>query len=164
MLRGSTCCSRRTTALCLQVVFLKLEGPKSAARGGPKVQHLKIDDDLAVALLAKALTSLDPDDRLYPFGPSAYRARWDFLLSHFGLRNQKELTPGGLRGGGAVWAYHRGLSVGDIQWRMRLRHRHTLSYYLQEVAAINSVLAAGCDARHTLQCTAQLFPFLAASV
>ena len=56
-----------------------------------------------------------------------------------------------------------GLNVGDIQWRMRLRHQHTLSYYLQEVAAINSLLAAGSDARHTLQCSAQLFPFLAAS-
>ena len=147
----------------LQVVFLKLEGPKSAARGGPKVQHLRIDEPLAVALVAKALGILDSDDKLYPFGPSAFRARWDFLLSHFGLNNQKELTPGGLRGGGAVWAYHRGLNVGDIQWRMRLRHQHTLSYYLQEVAAINSLLAAGSDARHTLQCSAQLFPFLAAS-
>ena len=81
---------------------------KSAARGGPTVQHLRIDEPLAVALVAKALGTLDSDDKLYPFGPSAFRARWDFLLSHFGLSNQKELTPGGLRGGGAVWAYHRG--------------------------------------------------------
>ena len=29
----------------------------------------------------------------------------------------------------------------------------------QEVAAISPVLAAGTDDRHTLQCTAQLFPF-----
>ena len=147
----------------LEVAFVRLEGPKSAARGGPKVQHLKVDEALAVQLLGKAFSSLDSDDKLYPFGPAAYRARWNFLLGHFGLRNQQELTPGGLRGGGAVWAYHRGHAVSDIQWRMRLRHQHTLSYYLQEVAAINSVLAAGVEARHVLQCSAQLFPFLAAS-
>ena len=147
----------------LQVAFLRLESPKSSGRGGPKVQHLKVDEALVVELLAKAFSSLDVSEKLYPFGPAAYRSRWNFLLEHFGLKNQQELTPGGLRGGGAVWAYHRGCAVADIQWRMRLRHQHTLSYYLQEVAAINSVLAAGADARHTLQCTAQLFPFLLAS-
>ncbi|OLQ04662.1 hypothetical protein AK812_SmicGene12223 [Symbiodinium microadriaticum] len=132
----------------LQVAFLRLESPKSSGRGGPKVQHLKVDEALVVELLAKAFSSLDVSEKLYPFGPAAYRSRWNFLLEHFGLKNQQELTPGGLRGGGAVWAYHRGCAVADIQWRMRLRHQHTLSYYLQEVAAINSVLAAGADARN----------------
>ena len=79
----------------LQVAFLRLESPKSSGRGGPKVQHLKVDEALVVELLAKAFSSLDVSEKLYPFGPAAYRSRWNFLLEHFGLKNQQELTPGG---------------------------------------------------------------------
>ncbi|CAE7335394.1 Khsrp, partial [Symbiodinium sp. CCMP2456] len=81
----------------LQVVFLKLDKAKSSSRGGAQV-----------------------GDRLYPFGPATYRARWNFLIAAFGLRS----------------------SVSDIQWRMRLQHQQTLGHYLQEVAALNSILDA----------------------
>eukprot|EP00439_Symbiodinium_sp_Y106_P063699 s2019_g9.t3 len=76
---------------------------------------------MAVALLTQALAELEPSEKLYYFGPSAYRACWDFLLGHFGLQNYKD------RGGGAVWVYHRGCTIGGIRWRMRMKHQHTLS-------------------------------------
>ncbi|CAE7837456.1 DNAJ1, partial [Symbiodinium sp. CCMP2592] len=144
----------------LRVVFLKLDAAKSSSRGGAKVQHLRVDLDLAVLLLEKIYAPFCHHDWIYPFGPATYRARWDFLLGAFG---KATLTPGGLRGGGAVWAYHRGSSVSDIQWRMRLQHQQTLAFYLQEVAALNIILDAGPDARTTLFAAAQLFSSLSAS-
>ena len=110
----------------LQVVFLKLEKAKSSSRGGALVQHLRVDDDLAVQLIAAVYSPFQIGDRLYPFGPA-------------------------------------GGSVADIQWRMRLQHQQTLGYYLQEVAALNSILDAGEDARHLLFSAAKIFPFLCAS-
>ena len=47
------------------------------------------------------------------------------------------LTPGSLRGGGAVAAYRHGWHISDILWQMRLRHSVTLEHYLQEVAAVS---------------------------
>ena len=140
-------------------IFVKLERPKTAARGGPRTQHLHVDFSTAVELVCTAVAGLDWDEPVYPFGPSAYRRRWDMLLGTLGL-DRYELTPGGLRGGGAVWAYHRGTAIADIQWRMRLKHQHTLVHYLQEVAALNALLDAGADARVRLRQIAEMFPYV----
>ena len=53
--------------------------------------------------------------------------------------------------------------MADIQWRMRLQHQQTLGFYLQEVAALNSILDAGEDARLLLFSAAKVFPFLCVS-
>ena len=68
-----------------------------------------------------------------------YRKRWDKLLRALGIPADFHLTPGGLRGGGAVAAYRRGDQVSEIQWRMRLQHVGTLAFYLQEVAALSVI-------------------------
>ncbi|CAE7414981.1 unnamed protein product, partial [Symbiodinium sp. KB8] len=142
--------------------FVKLEGPKTAGRGGPRTQHLRVDFAPAVELVVAGVTGLDWDDPVYPFRPASYRRRWDMLLGVLGL-DRCELTPGGLRGVGAVWAYHHGTAVADIQWRMRLKHQHTLVHYLQEVAALNALLEAGADSRVRLRQVAELFPFVVLS-
>lgn len=147
----------------VQAVFLRLEGPKSSTRGGAKVQHLRIDEPSAVAFLGKVFGNFAATERLYPLSPAAYRSRWNHILEALGLSRKLDLTPGGLRGGGAVWAYHSGLSISEIQWRMRLKHQHTLAFYLQEVAALNSILEAGPDARHTVFSAATFFSFLVSS-
>ena len=67
------------------------------------------------------------------------------------------LTPGGLRGGGAVWCYRAGLSVADIQWRMRLKHQSTLEYYLQEVGAITALNALGDTATRKIKAAAATY-------
>ena len=147
----------------VQAIFLRLEGPKSSTRGGAKVQHLRIDEPSAVAFLDKVFGNFAAAEKLYPMSPSAYRTRWNHVLEVLGLPCKLDLTPGGLRGGGAVWAYHSGLSISDIQWRMRLKHQHTLAFYLQEVAALNSILEAGPDARHAVFSAATFFSFLVSS-
>ena len=117
---------------------------------------------MAVELITAGVQELKWQDPVYPFGPATYRRRWDMLLEALGL-DRCELTPGGLRGGGAVWAYHHGTAIADIQWRMRLKHQHTLVHYLQEVAALNALLDAGPDSRVRLRQVAELFPFVVLS-
>eukprot|EP00439_Symbiodinium_sp_Y106_P044345 s5974_g5.t1 len=62
---------------------------------------------------------------------------WNVLLRHLDVPVGLRLTPGGLRGGGAVQRYRAGAAPSDLQWAMRLRHLGTLEHYLQEVAAIS---------------------------
>ena len=52
-------------------VFLKLEQTKTAARGRPTVQHLKVDQKEATWLINFAFDDLDRDALLYPFSPAA---------------------------------------------------------------------------------------------
>ena len=142
-------------------VFLRLDSSKTSLRGRPKVQHIRVDDVRAMALIQTAFAELEPHERLYPFSPSAFRTRWDRSLQTLGLQGLVAVTPGGLRGGGAVAAYHRGCPISDIQWKLRLKHMATLEHYLQEVAALSALEGATVDARTTLRTVLQLFPFLA---
>ena len=71
------------------------------------------------------------------------------------------MTPGGLRGGGAVSWYRRGGSISDLVWAMRLKQVATLEAYLQEVAAISLLTELSAESRHSIRAAAALFPFLA---
>lgn len=46
-----------------------------------------------------------------------------------------QLTPGGLRGGGCVTSFRKGVGIPLLLWRMRLRQQQTLENYLQEAVA-----------------------------
>ena len=67
----------------------------------------------------------------------AYRTRWDRVLQVLQVPKSAGLTPGSLRGGGAVAAYRRGVPITELLWQMRLKHAVTLEHYLQEVAAVS---------------------------
>ncbi|CAE7947617.1 unnamed protein product, partial [Symbiodinium sp. KB8] len=108
---------REDLFLFCPAVFLRLDSSKTSLHGRPKVQHIRVDDTRAMALIQSAFADLEPDERLYPFSPSAFRTRWDRSLQTLGLQDMVSVTPGGLRGGGAVAAYHRGCPIADIQWR-----------------------------------------------
>ena len=60
-------------------------------------------------------------------------------------------------------AYHSGMPVADTQWRMRLKHLHTLEYYLQEVAALTALNDLTADSKLRVKSAAQIFPFLSSS-
>ena len=141
-------------------VFLRLETSKTSLRGRPKVQHIRVDDEDAIALIVMAFGSLQREERLFPLSPSAYRARWDKCLRTLGLDGLVDVTPGGLRGGGAVAAYHRGGAIADIQWKLRLKHMGTLEHYLQEVAAVAALDNATEDSKLLIRFALQLFPCL----
>ena len=124
------------------------------------MQHLKINDDYAVRLLGKIFDGMDRDSLLFAGSPSAFRTRWNFLLSTRGIPNSVVLTPGGLRGGGAVESYRRGLPIADIQWRMRLKNQITLESYLQEVAALSALTQLPPKTLTAVRAAAKLFQHL----
>lgn len=70
------------------------------------------------------------------------------------------LTPGGLRGGGAINEYRKGASIADIQWRMRLKNVVTLESYVQEVAAMSVMTSLTTTSVRKIKAASKLFQFL----
>ncbi|CAE7767227.1 Rraga [Symbiodinium sp. CCMP2592] len=129
--------------LCLgdkAVCYLKIRSPKTGRRTKARVQHISVRNAAVLPLLERVFKNLAPNEALFPGSPSAFRRRWDSLLDALLVPKSFKLTPGGLRGGGAVAEYHRGTDLATLQWRMRIRHQVTLEAYLQEVAAENLLL------------------------
>ena len=140
--------------------YLSFAQSKTSARGRPKVQHTKISDARAVAWIGAVFGPLSPLEPLWPSSPGAYRHRWNVLLRHLDVPVGLRLTPGGLRGGGAVQRYRAGAAPSDLQWAMRLRHLGTLEHYLQEVAAISALTDVSCHGRSLIRTAAKLFDSL----
>ena len=148
-------------ALVSQVCFLNIAAPKPGRRGRGRRQHTKITDSIAVQLAETVFQDLDPDAFLYPSTASSYRRRWDRLLMELEVPKLASLTPGCLRGGGAVYLYHLGTPVANIQWVMRLKHQQTLEHYLQEVAALGVIHQLPKGSREKVMSCASMFPILA---
>lgn len=143
--------------LSVEVCFLNVQNPKAGRRGRGQVQHARISDTSAVALCRAAFGSLPPDELLFPAAAATYRRRWDHLLASLYIAPSLRLTPGCLRGGGAVHLYHQDTPVADILWRMRLRHLVTLEHYLQETAALNVMQQLPENARSRIQTCASMY-------
>ena len=105
----------------LSPVFLRLRRFKSMYRQPAKVQHMRIVSNDACKYLHVVFKSLHTDEMLFDSSPYQYRKRWDALLAALKIPRTMRVTPGGLRGGYAVWAYRLGKPVQDILWSLRLR-------------------------------------------
>ena len=144
--------------------FVLLRHSKTMHRQAARLQHLKIESELVVKLLQKTFEHSSRDEQLFHGSPHVYRQRWDFLLKLLGVQKELRVTPGGLRGGGAVSWYRRGGSISDLLWAMRLKQISTLESYLQEVSAISLLTDLSYEARHAIRCAASLFRCLDHSV
>ena len=140
--------------------FLLLYRSKTSARNPAKIQHLKITDDFAVKLLELVYAELPLNRPLYYGSPSMFRRRWDFLLSALGVPASLRVTPGGLRGGGAVAAYRASVPISEIQWRMRIRNQVTLEAYIQEVAAVSLLNLLTAESIQRIRISCKLASFL----
>ena len=127
------------------VCFLNISAPKASRRGRGRVQHTKITEASVVKLAA----TLD-----------SYRRRWDKLLACLEVPLTARLTPGCVRGGGAVYLYHTGTPIANIQWVMRLKGQQTLEHYLQETAALGVVHRLTPSSKHKVQSCAKMLPIL----
>ena len=145
-------------------IFLKLRRFKSLGRQPARVQHMKITDKLAKHLIRVVFLTVDYDQPLFSSTPYQYRKRWNIILETLVGSCKCKMTPGGLRGGSAVFHYRRGLPIGDLMWMMRLRSQSTLEHYLQEVAAANSLVVLSSAARSNISLMASIYPFLAAGL
>ena len=137
--------------------FLRISSPKTRRRGGGRIQHLTITDGAFVAYLERAMAKIPRSSSLFPGSPSAFRRRWDAILVALGVPKSAGLTPGGLRGGGCVAAFHRGTELSKILWLMRIKHVQTLQAYLQEVAASSVVPDLPPFARRRVKAASALF-------
>lgn len=144
-------------------LFIRVGSPKPRRRGKGVVQHSRISEPAVVRLVSEVFQDLEPDEELYPASPSTYRLRWNRLLEALHIPPDVNLTPGGLRGGGALFWYHRGYPITDILWKMRLRQICTLESYLQEVAAVNVIQHLPSSSRTAVKSCAAMLPFLLAS-
>ena len=115
--------------------FLRVNRPKTLRRGKGRIQHLKVENHLAISFLQYVFGPLSDFLPLFPLSASAFRNRWDKLLSALRVPLHLRPKPGGIRGGGAILAYKRGESIQNILWRMRILSQSTLESYLQELAA-----------------------------
>ena len=143
--------------------FLVLNSSKTMHRGGGRVQHIKIEEKEITCLVASIFDPFDRDALLYPGSPGTFRRRWDFLLGGLGVHRDLSITPGSLRGGGAVFYYRKGCTIPQLLWKMRIRHAATLEAYLQEVAALSALTELSPMSLQVIRSACLLFPFLGAS-
>ena len=140
--------------------FLELRRFKSLNRQPSRIQHMKINDSRCVKLLTMVYKNYDRGWMLFPGSANQYRRRWDFLLDCFAVDTTLRLTPGGLRGGSAVWAYRQGVPITQIQWNLRLRHQSTLESYIQETASLSIFNRLTPTSRTSLKRAAAIFDVL----
>ena len=141
-----------------QVCFLGVRAPKPGRRGRGKVQHSKISDAATVDFVTWLFEHLDPSAALYPSSAGTYRRRWDKVAEALEIPVSSQLTPGSLRGGGAVHLYHSGIQVTDLLWRLRLRHVATLESYLQETAAAGVFAALPEVSKNNVKNASKMLP------
>ena len=138
------------------IVYLKIMKPKTRHRGRGVVQHISIQDAEFVKFLNAIYGSRPAEERLLGISPSAFRRRWDAVLSSLLIPRSAGLTPGGVRGGGCVYAFQQGTELPKLLWRMRIKHLQTLESYLQEVAASTVVAELPQKTRERIRCAAAL--------
>ena len=141
------------------VLYLRIRVPKSRGRG-PRVQYASCRDSAVVKLLSETWQDSRPTDLLYGSSTTSFRRRWDALLLRLGIGREHRLTPGSLRGGGAVAAHKRGVGIADLLWHMRLQHQRTLYHYLQETTAASILPALSHESREKIRLLRDTFEFL----
>lgn len=115
-------------------IFFRIQRPKPGRRGIGRVQHTKISVESACKFLSFALEKLPSEAFVYPGSAGTFRTRWEKLLKGLRIPEGSNLTPAGLRAGGAVELYRRGLPIADIMWTLRLKNIETLQHYLQQIS------------------------------
>ena len=138
-------------------LYLTISAPKTRHRGGGRVQHTKISEPLVTKFCEVVFSSLQPQDRLFPGSPASYRRRWDALLRALEVPITLQLTPAGLRAGGAVYLYRQDIELQKLLWRMRLSSLQTLHHYVQEVGADSVFVRLPSHSRHLVVSTSSIF-------
>ena len=140
-----------------RVVYLRILAPKTRNRG-PRVQYTKIEDEAAVTLIQVVWQGLLPGQRLVEISAASFRRRWDSVMEVLGVEQHHRLTPGSLRGGGAIAAHRRGTPISDLLWRMRRQHQRTLAFYLQQPTAVSLLPMLPPHCRDNILCLQRLLP------
>lgn len=143
-----------------ETVFLQICKSKTSRRGLGRVQHASIQDGRYAALLEVIYRNHDVEAKLNPISHSAFRRRWDAVVSALGIPLSVGLTPGSVRGGGSVAAFRKDGDISKLMWRMRIKHVETLQNYLQEVIACTLVGTLSKETRVKIERSAEFGDFL----
>ena len=131
-------------------LYLRIPRPKSRKRAA-RVQHVKLNDPTVLGFVCTVWQHLRRGEKLYPGSPASFRRRWDRVLQILQVPPTAQLTPASLRAGGAIAAFHQGVSIPDLLWRMRLRSQVTLEFYLQEMAGASVLPSLATRVRQRIQ-------------
>lgn len=140
------------------VIYIRVRAPKTRNRGA-RVQYSTVSEPDAVRLAKKVWERLEPHRKLVGFSAGTFRRRWNPIFELLGIEKKHNISPGSLRGGGAVWAHKKGLHIQDLLWKMRLQHARTLAFYLQETTAASVLPSLPKTCRDSIQCLQGLLPF-----
>ncbi len=142
-------------------VYLRVLNPKTR-NSGARTQYSCTDEELCVNLVSSIWDRLLPDQWLYDGSASAFRYRWNALLRKLTVPPSLHLTPGSLRGGGAVSSYRKGAAIDQLMWKMRILHQKTLASYLQEMVAASVLPALPTNVLEHIKQLQGILPFLIA--
>jgi hypothetical protein len=131
-------------------LYLTIPRAKTSFRGGARSQYTRVSLPHIVCFIASHYGPFGRDEALWWGSAATFRKRFDFALLQIGVPRSK-YTPGGLRGGGAVWKFQRDGSIPDLMWSMRVSSQQTLGHYLQETAAAMSISALGDACLHKIR-------------
>eukprot|EP00434_Breviolum_minutum_P032179 symbB.v1.2.028460.t1/scaffold3020.1/size65267/3 len=87
------------------VAYLRVGEPKPRGRGKGRVQHASIHEPKVIGFIEHIFGHVHKTDMLYGVSPNTFRRRWNHALQILLVPSEARLTPGSLRGGGAVEAY-----------------------------------------------------------
>ena len=121
-----------------EIAYLRIREPKTKTRGA-RVQHASIIGAREVEFLELALKNIPLDEEIVGLSGTSFRRRWDRALWSLHIDRASNYVPGGIRGGGAVDAFKKGVDIPTLCWRMRVTSQNTLAHYLQEVLASTSL-------------------------
>ena len=144
-------------------IYLRISQPKSRRRG-PRIQYSTFENRELMPLLLDTWQNLAANEKLCECSANSFRRRWDSVLAKLGVQAHHRLTPGSLRGGGAVAAHKKGTGISDLLWRMRLQNQKTLSYYLQEMTAVSLLPMLSSESRANIAVLQRLIPLLSEAV
>ena len=119
-----------------RIAYVAVRNPKTARFA--RRQHCRLEDESVLRFIEALFGDLPFDCRLYPGTKNTFRSQWNAVMQRLGIpfkKADKGVTPGVLRGSGAM---HLDLATEDlvkVAWCGRWARQKTVEFYLQEVAA-----------------------------
>ncbi|CAK0902320.1 unnamed protein product [Prorocentrum cordatum] len=117
-------------------LYARVREPKTRHKAA-RLQHVRVDDEIAVPLLEAWLARLAPQERLWTGSAAQFRAAHDAVTRFLGISTADGvgLTPASLKAGGATWHFEQWENLPMLQWQGRWQASRTMEIYVQEVAA-----------------------------
>jgi hypothetical protein len=126
-------------------------------RRGARIQYSQMRYTAEISFIQAIICLLPLQERIFDFSAHVYRSFWDKVLAILLVPKELKFTPACSRAGGAVHAFGNGTNIPDLMWTMRVSSQSTLSHYLQEVVALNSLKKLSNESRERVRLFASFY-------